>query len=108
MQELFAFFSLVQDLTRWFFDWLPILIWAVPAVAGCIFLTIWLGPKFSLPAFIAVAGAIFFKIGEKIGRDNMRKRDKDIQLKREKAYEKIDRRGTSVRDVLERLRNNKF
>jgi len=51
---------------------------------------------------------VFLKIRLIIGGQKKRKQESDIQLKREKAYEEIDNRGTDRDDVIERLRDGKF
>jgi len=100
MSEIFAFFSLIQGATLFITEWWIVLFWAIPVLFGCLFLMGWLGPRLSMPAWVGGLALVFFKIGEKVGRDNL---EKDYQEKAERASKKIGGRAT-LADLLKRLR----
>jgi hypothetical protein len=62
----------------------------------------------SLGALVPGVLWIFYIIGGKNARDNYKKKRKDIEEKRNEAYDKIDSRNTDRDDVLDRLRKRRF
>jgi hypothetical protein len=103
MQDLFAMFDVLKDATAFIIEWWPIILLAVPALVICVFLTTWLGAKFSWPVWAAAAGWISYKLGQKSEVDNQRKQAEDNRRKSEKASGKIGGRATNLKDLLERL-----
>jgi hypothetical protein len=103
MQDLFAMYDTLKDTVALFVEWWPMMLLSVPILVICIFLTSWLGPKFSWPVWAAAAGWISYKLGQKSEVDNQRKRSEDNRRKSEKASVKNGGRATNLKDLLERL-----
>lgn len=93
---------------QWLFTYASTLIWAVPLIVLCLYLTMIFGARFGLPSLAMVLGLILFTLGRKSASNEIVQRSLETQAKREKAYAEIDRRNTSGIDVADRLRNGRF
>ena len=87
-----------------YFTWLLehwlLVVWAVGVVVAYIY-----GGKY---AALVVATLGFGSFMYNRGKSDVNKRAKEVEQKRENAYEEIDNRGTDRDDVVERLRNRNY
>lgn len=87
-----------------YFTWLLehwlFVVWAIGVVVAYIY-----GGRY---AALVVATLGFGSFMYNRGKSDVNKRAKEVEQKRENAYEEIDNRGTGRDDVVERLRKHDF
>ena len=84
----------------WLLDYWLLVVWAVGVVVAYIY-----GGRY---AALVVATLGFGSFMYNRGKSDVNKRAKEVEQKRENAYDQIDNRGTDRDDVVERLRNRTF
>lgn len=93
---------------NWIINYWGLVFWAVVLLALVLGIYRTFGARAAAP-FAAVGALLFsFFSGKKMQRDESRKQVQDIEEKREKEYEKIDRRNTSPSDAADRLRDGRY
>lgn len=98
----------IFDAFSWIIQYWSILAVAIPVVIGVVLVGYFFGRRFSVPVGVLGSMLVIFLLGRKTERDGQKERAREINEKREQAYEKIDRRNTTVSDVAERLRKHDF
>lgn len=84
----------------WLLEHWLLVVWAVGVVVAYIY-----GGRY---AALVVATLGFGSFMYNRGKSDVNKRAKEVEQKRENAYEQIDNRGTDRDDVVERLRKHDF
>ena len=84
----------------WLLEHWLLVVWAVGVVVAYIY-----GGRYAA-LVVATLGSGSFMYNR--GKSDVNKRAKEVEQKRENAYEEIDNRGTDRNDVVERLRNRTF
>ena len=84
----------------WLLEHWLLVVWAVGVVVAFIY-----GGRY---AALVVATLGFGSFMYNRGKSDVNKRAKEVEQKRENAYEEIDNRGTGRDDVVERLRKHDF
>ena len=84
----------------WLLDYWLLVVWAAGVVVAYVY-----GGRY---AALAVATLGFGSIMYNRGKSDVNKRAKEVEQKRENAYDQIDNRGTDRDDVVERLRKRNY
>lgn len=92
------------ELIKILFEYWFLVLWLVATIAAFV-----IGGR---PMALIVAslglGATAYLLGKKTVSDNQEKVARDIETKRGKAYEEIDRRNTTKPNVVDRLRKRSY
>jgi hypothetical protein len=92
------------DLLNILWDYWFLIVWLLATILAFLYG----GPKLGFLVLSLGGGLAAYLLGKKAVRDSNQKAVQDIQLKRERAYEKIDSRNTDHNDILDRLRNGSY
>ena len=84
----------------WLLEHWLLVVWAVGVVVAYVY-----GGRY---AALVVATLGFGSFMYNRGKSDVNKRAKEVEQKRENAYDQIDNRGTDRDDVVERLRNRNY
>lgn len=84
----------------WFLEYWLLIIWGAGIVVAYIY-----GGRY---AALVVATLGFGSFMYNRGKSDVNKRAKEVEQKRENAYDQIDNRGTDRDDVVERLRKRNY
>lgn len=84
----------------WLLEYWLLIVWGAGIVVAYIY-----GGRY---AALVVATLGFGSFMYNRGKSDVNKRAKEVEQKRENAYDQIDNRGTDRDDVVERLRNRTF
>lgn len=84
----------------WLLEYWLLIVWGAGIVVAYIY-----GGRY---AALVVATLGFGSFMYNRGKSDINKRAKEVEQKRENAYDQIDNRGTDRDDVVERLRNRTF
>ena len=84
----------------WLLEHWLLVVWAVGVVVAYVY-----GGRY---AALVVATLGFGSFMYNRGKSDVNKRAKEVEQKRENAYEQIDNRGTDRDDVVERLRDRNY
>ena len=92
------------DFIKILFEYWFLVLW-VAAVVGAFIMG---GRPMALIVASLGFGVVAYILGKKTMSDNQEKVARDIEVKREKAYEEIDRRNTTKSNVVDRLRKRSY
>ena len=84
----------------WLLEYWLLIVWGAGIVVAYVY-----GGRY---AALVVATLGFGSFMYNQGKSDVNKRAKEVEQKRENAYDQIDNRGTDRDDVVERLRNRTF